>query len=294
VQSSKTNLKKCFDEFKENRNSDSNSISVQRVKENGDHVPNSFVNSGHSSLKKSKKKDRKQKALASDKPRVSKEGEPLIDSCTISVDLRGDDEENLEENAARMLSSRFDPSCTGFSSSSKSSPLPSANGLSFLLSSSRNIVNHGSKSRSGSESASVDTAGRHLRPRAQCKDKEKKSRKRRHFYEILPGNVDAYWALKRRIKVFWPLDQSWYYGYVDDYDEGKKLHHVKYDDRDEEWIDLQTERFKLLLLRNEVPGRTKGRRDLTKSRRSDQQNGSKSREERQGEVIKEDDSCGGS
>ncbi|CAJ2674922.1 unnamed protein product [Trifolium pratense] len=294
VQSSKTNLKKCFDEFKENRNSDSNSISVQRVNENGDHVPNSFVNSGHSSLKKSKKKDRKQKAPASDKPRVSKEGEPLIDSGTISVDLREDDEENLEENAARMLSSRFDPSCTGFSSSSKSSPLPSANGLSFLLPSSRNIVNHGSKSRSGSESASVDTAGRHLRPRAQCKDKEKKSRKRRHFYEILPGNVDAYWALKRRIKVFWPLDQSWYYGYVDDYDEEKKLHHVKYDDRDVEWIDLQTERFKLLLLRNEVPGRTKGRRDLTKSRRSDQQNGSKSREERQGEVIKDDDSCGGS
>ncbi|CAL5206378.1 unnamed protein product [Lathyrus oleraceus] len=294
VQSSKSNLKKHFDEFKENRNSDSNSISVQHVTENGDHAPNSVVNSGLSSLKKSKKKDRKRKTLASDKSRVSKEAEPLIDSCTISVDLQDDDEENLEENAARMLSSRFDPSCTGFSSSSKSSPRPSANGLSFLLSSSQNIVNHGSKSRSGSESASVDTAGRHLRPRKQDKDKEK-SRKRRHFYEILPGDVDAYWVLNRRIKVFWPLDQSWYYGLVNEYDESQRLHHIKYDDRDEEWINLQTERFKLLLLRNEVPGRAKGRRDLTKSRRSDQRNGGKSEKERQRrEANTKDDSCGGS
>nr|XP_012570687.1 uncharacterized protein LOC101499788 isoform X2 [Cicer arietinum] len=292
VQSSKINLKKHLNEFKENRNSDSNSISVKHVKENGDHAPHSVVNSDHSSLKKSKKKDRKRKTLASDKPRVSKEAEPLNDSRKISVELQEDDEENLEENAARMLSSRFDPSCTGFSSSGKSSPLPSANGLSFLLSSSRNIVNHGSKSRSGSESASVDTAGRNLRPRQQYKDKEK-SRKRRHFYEILPGDVDAYWVLNRRIKVFWPLDQSWYYGLVNDYDEQQRLHHIKYDDRDEEWIDLQTERFKLLLLRNEVPGRAKGGRALTKSRRSDQQNGSKSRKERQKrEVIAEDDSCG--
>lgn len=295
VQSSKVNLKKRFDEFKENRNSDSNSISAQHLKQNGDHAPDSVVNSSRSSSKKSKKRDRKRKVLASDKPRVSKEAEPLINSCTISVELHEDDEENLEENAARMLSSRFDPSCTGFSSSSRSSPLPSANGLSFLLSSSRNIVNHGSKSRSGSESASVDTAGRHLRPRKQYNDKEKKSRKRRHFYEILPGHVDAYWALNRRIKVFWPLDQSWYYGLVNDYDEAQRLHHIKYDDRDEEWINLQTERFKLLLLRNEVPGRAKGGRASTKSRRSDQQNGSKSRKEKQrGEEIKEDDSCGGS
>lgn len=290
VESSKIKQKKHFDEFKENRNSDSNS--VQHFKENGDHASHSVVNSGDSSLKKSQKKERKRKALASDKVRVAKEAEPLIDSCKISDDLQEDDEENLEENAARMLSSRFDPSCTGFSSSSKSSPLPSANGLSFLLSSSRNIVNRGSKSRSGSESASVD--GRVLRPRKQYKDKAN-SRKRRHFYEILLGDVDAYWLLNRRIKVFWPLDQSWYYGLVNDYDDEKKVHHIKYDDRDEEWINLQTERFKLLLLRSEVPGNAKGGRALTKSRRYDQQNGSKSRKERQTrESIMEDDSCGGS
>ncbi|XP_061359587.1 uncharacterized protein LOC133303658 [Gastrolobium bilobum] len=292
VESSKIKQKKDFDEFKENRNSDSNS--VQHFKGNGDHASHSVVNSGDSSLKKSQRKERKRKALASDRVRVAKEAEPLIDSCKISDDLQEDDEENLEENAARMLSSRFDPSCTGFSSSSKSSTLPSANGLSFLLSSSQNVVNRGSKSRSGSESASVDTTGRVLRPRKQFKVKGN-SRKRRHFYEIRLGDVDAYWLLNRKIKVFWPLDQSWYYGLVDDYDEGKKQHHIKYDDRDEEWINLQNERFKLLLHRSEVPGNARRDRALTKRRSSDQQNGSKSRKERQRrEAITEDDGCGGS
>ncbi|KAJ1414079.1 Enhancer of polycomb-like, N-terminal [Sesbania bispinosa] len=278
VETSKIKQKKYFDEFKENRSSDSNS--VQNFKENGDHASHSVVNSGDTSLTKSQKKNRKRKALASDRIRVAKEAEPLIDSCKISDDLQEDDEENLEENAARMLSSRFDPSCTGFSSSSKSSPLPSANGLSFLLSSSRNIGNRGSKSRSGSESASVDTAGRTLRPRKQFKDK---------------GDVDAYWVLNRRIKVFWPLDQSWYYGLVNDYNEEKRLHHIKYDDRDEEWVNLNTERFKLLLLRSEVPGNVKGGRALAKNKSSDQQNGNRSRKERQRrEANVKDDSCGGS
>lgn len=282
---------KYLDEFKENGNSDS--VSVQHIKGNGDRASHSVVNSGDSSLTKTKKKVRKRKALASDRIRVpEKAAEPFIDSCKISDDLQEDDEENLEENAARMLSSRFDPSCTGFSSSGKSSPMPSANGLSFLLSSGRNTVNRGSKSRSGSESASVDAAGRTLRPRKQHNDKG--TRKRRHFYEILYADVDAYWLLNKRIKVFWPLDQSWYFGLVNDYDEVKKLHHIKYDDRDEEWINLQTERFKLLLLRCEVPGSAKGGRALAKRRSSDQQNVSKSRRKRQREEITGEDSCGGS
>ncbi|KAJ6361432.1 hypothetical protein OIU78_001969 [Salix suchowensis] len=104
---------------------------------------------------------------------------------------------------------------------------------------------------SGSESSSVDTDGRVLRPRKQNKEKGS-MRKRRHYYEIFFGDLDAHWVLNRRIKVFWPLDQSWYHGLVGDYDEDRKLHHVKYDDRDEEWINLQNERFKLLLLPGEV------------------------------------------
>jgi len=288
VESLKTKHKKEFDEFnKENRNSDSNS--VQNFKENGDCASHSVVNidGGDSSLTKSRRKNRKRKTSALDTAKVSKEVEPLVLSCKISDDLQEDEEENLEENAARMLSSRFDPSCTGFSTKG-------SNGLSFFQSSSQSIVNRDLKFQSGSESASADADGRVLRPRKQYKSKGN-SRKRRHFYEILLGDVDVYWVLNRRIKIFWPLDQRWYYGLVDDYDEGNKLYHIKYDDRDVEWVNLHTERFKLLLLRSEVPGNAKGERAFAKRRSSDEQKGSKSRKERQRtEGNTENDHRGGS
>ncbi|CAL0323194.1 unnamed protein product [Lupinus luteus] len=282
IDSSKIKQKKNSDKVKEKRSSSSKSL--QCFKGNEDLASHPLVNTSLSSLKKLRRKDRRRKTSASDGSGVAKEAEPLIDSCKLSHDLQQDeDEENLEENAARMLSSRFDPSCTGFSSSSKSSRLPSANGLSYFLSSSENIVNHGSKSRLDSESASVDTAGRNLTPK-----------KRRHFYDIPLRDVDAYWLLKRRIKVFWPLDQRWYYGFVNNYDEEKRLYHIKYDDRDEEWINLQTERFKLLLLRSEFPGNLRRRRSSTKGRSSDQETGSNSRNKRQRKATTVDDSSGGS
>ncbi|GAB2284869.1 hypothetical protein Dimus_019321 [Dionaea muscipula] len=176
----------------------------------------------------------------------------LDDGLRIANDLQEDDEENLEANAARMLSSRFDPSCTGFCLSGKSSKPASPNGLSFSVSSRRDLACAFSNSRSGSGAASGDAADRVLRPRDQHSRKEH-FRKRRHFYEVLFSDFNAYWALNQRIKVFWPLDQSWYFGHVTGYDPDKKLHHVKYDDREEEWIDLQHERFKLLLFPSEVP-----------------------------------------
>ncbi|XP_010254200.1 PREDICTED: uncharacterized protein LOC104595249 isoform X2 [Nelumbo nucifera] len=177
-------------------------------------------------------------------------------SDKISEDLQEDDEENLEQNAARMLSSRFDPRCTGFSGDSKAlSALQSMDGLSFVPSDHQDFDSCGANHSGGSESTSADAAGRVLRPRKQHKEKGI-TRKRRHFYEIFFGDLDAYWVLNRRIKVFWPLDKSWYFGIVDKYDPERKLHHVKYDDRDEEWIDLQKERFKLLLLPSEIPGKS--------------------------------------
>lgn len=196
------------------------------------------------SAKVSKRKD-----FSQDKISVAKEADILIDSSGKVCDNLQEDEENLEENAAMMLSSRFDPSCTGFSSNGKS--IVSPNGLSFLLSSGQGPGSH--------DSSLLDAAGRALRPRTHHREKGH-SRKRRHYYEIFSGDLDGFWVLKRRIKVFWPLDQCWYYGLVDDYDKGKKLHHVKYDDRDEEWINLENERFKLLLLPSEVPGKAARRR----------------------------------
>lgn len=157
-----------------------------------------------------------------------------------SVDLDPDDD--LEQNAARMLSSRFDPNCTGFAL--KNTTLA-------LLSSNEVGVEKPSVSE-GPMVASAEAQDRVLRSRRHHKGKGT-SRKRRHFYDIHSDNLDAIWFLNRKIKIFWPMDESWYYGLVNDYDAEKKLYHIKYDDRDEEWISLENERFKLLLLPSELP-----------------------------------------
>lgn len=286
--------KNDYDDFKENKNNESNS--ARQSAEEDSQSGHLAVSTGDSSVKKSQKKRSKRKDSAPDSKSAAKVAEPLVDNASKKGnDSHEDDEENLEENAARMLSSRFDPSCTGFSSNIKGTALQSVNGLSFLLSTGEDCVSHGSKSFSGSESPSVDTAGRILRPRKQHKAKGH-SRKRRHFYEVFFGDLDAHWVLNRRIKVFWPLDQSWYYGLVNDYDKERKLHHVKYDDRDEEWIDLQNERFKLLLFPSEVPGKVERRKSKVQKGSPDEiKSSSKPRKEKEKrDLTTEDDSCTGS
>ncbi|RZS06490.1 hypothetical protein BHM03_00037141 [Ensete ventricosum] len=174
---------------------------------------------------------------------------PLIDNSEDSVgDSLDDDEENLEENAARMLSSRFDPNCTGFSGK-RTCAADQVEGSSFLQSAG------GRLKVLQSESCSVDAKGRVLRPRRH--NGKSFARKRRHFYEVCSRDMDPYCVIKQRIRVFWPLDKSWYFGLVKGYDPVTRLHHVKYDDRDEEWINLQKERFKLLLFPSEVSSKFK-------------------------------------
>ncbi|XP_024962494.1 uncharacterized protein LOC112502738 isoform X1 [Cynara cardunculus var. scolymus] len=209
------------------------------------------VNNKDSSSKRNNSNRRKRKMLGSGGETVSKKVESSIEKKVGTCDLDPDDD--LEQNAARMLSSRFDPSCTGFASRNRTSALLSPNGVSLLEKPTANVVSEGSMAVS--DPASADTADRVLRPRRQQKGKGT-SRKRRHFYEIHSDDMDAHWFLNRRIKIFWPLDESWYYGLVNDYDAEKNLHHIKYDDRDEEWISLENERFKLLLLPSEVPHKT--------------------------------------
>ncbi|XP_072970319.1 uncharacterized protein [Typha angustifolia] len=149
-----------------------------------------------------------------------------------------DDEGNLEQNAAMMLSSRFSPGCTRFSDDNMTPSRP-ANGSVLKM-------------------ASVDAAGRVLRPRKQTgKDFIKK---RRHFYEVFSSDIDPYWVVKQRIRIFWPLDKSWYFGVVKEYDPVTELHLIKYDGREEEWINLQNERFKLLLFPSEIAS-TYGKRN---------------------------------
>ncbi|KAM7260189.1 hypothetical protein ACFE04_015930 [Oxalis oulophora] len=261
-ESSKVKRIKDCDVSKENTNGPLNSDKdLKREDENADH---SIVKNGKSSKKSGKSLKKKKKPV--------KESKPLIDDSAVkkSDEVRDDDEENLEENAARMLSSRFDTSCTDFSQDCKGSDSPPANGLSFFFTGSHFIA-RGTKRFPDSGAVSLDSPDRVLRPRTQPNEKGN-SRQRRHYYEISAAEFDASWMLNKKIKVFWPLDQNWYYGTLSEYDEEKKLHHVKYDDRDEEWINLQTERFKLLLLPSEAPG-ISGRKRNRKTKKIDEGDG---------------------
>ncbi|XP_057478037.1 uncharacterized protein LOC130765595 [Actinidia eriantha] len=249
------------DDPKENRTSRLNSAQCLK-KEDGQLV----VSNGDASSKKRRSNHRKKKDLASGSESLAKKVEPLANSSKDIQSSQDEDEENLEQNAARMLSSRFDPSCTGFPSNSSFLGSPSTNGLSFFATSGQDADR-----LTGLESASADTDNRILRPRKS--HKEKGFRKRRHFYEILFKDLDAYWILNRKIKVFWPLDESWYYGIVNNYDPKRNLHHIKYDDRDEEWINLQNERFKLLLFPSEIPRKIETKRETTGNKHDAKGNG---------------------
>ncbi|GJT46642.1 enhancer of polycomb-like protein [Tanacetum coccineum] len=190
-----------------------------------------------SSSKRNSSNRRKRKMPGSGN--VSKKVE-LKDAGTCDIDP----DDDLEQNAARMLSSRFDPSCTGFASKSRTLTLSSVNGDCPPEKPTDNV--------GGENDTSADAAERVLRPRRHQKGKGD-PRKTRHFYEIDAVDMDATWFLYKNIKIFWPIEESWYYGLVDKYDAEQKRYHIKFDDRDEEWISLENERFKVLLLPGEVP-----------------------------------------
>ncbi|KAH9602929.1 hypothetical protein KSS87_023277 [Heliosperma pusillum] len=216
-------------------------------------------------VKKAKRLRKKVKETRLAAIRKSRGVEQFSNESSVILDETQDDEENLEANAARMLSSRFDPSCTMFSSGGKISRESFANGVSPTNSSNCKFDITHPTSLAESNAASSDGEARALRAMDQQKGKSV-SRKRRHFYEVPSRDFDSYWVLNRRIKVFWPLDKTWYTGHVTGYNPEKKLHHIKYDDREEEWVDLQTEKFKLFLLPSEVPGTVGRRRQATQDK----------------------------
>eukprot|EP00268_Persea_americana_P022012 TRINITY_DN2187_c0_g1_i1.p1 TRINITY_DN2187_c0_g1~~TRINITY_DN2187_c0_g1_i1.p1 ORF type:complete len:1691 (+),score=369.43 TRINITY_DN2187_c0_g1_i1:296-5368(+) len=236
--------KRILDKVKGNR---TNSNSVSQFK----HEDIDPVQSGSPAPKRARRLRLREKKYDGEK-QTQEDKRPLLDPSINSIEnSQENDEENLEQNAARMLSSRFDPSCTGFSGRGAALKSQSADGLSLSPFLQRAYKSLGKDASMGSE-----TAGRKLRPRNQQIQKGFFKRQRRHFYEVCYLDMDPYWVVNQRIKVFWPLDQSWYYGIVKAYDTVTKSHHIKYDDRDEEWINLQNERFKLLLLPDEVRGKS--------------------------------------
>ncbi|KAL6627319.1 hypothetical protein ACP70R_031045 [Stipagrostis hirtigluma subsp. patula] len=167
--------------------------------------------------------------------------------------VKGNDDVSLEENAARMLCSLSDNRCDG---------PPRKRMKSLDRSSKRSFPQHSNHLKnSNKEIKEVAGPVRLLRNR-DGKMPLRKRRPRRHFYEVSPRDVDPFCIVKERIRVFWPLDETWYFGLVKEYDPVTRLHHVRYDDKDEEWINLQNERIKLLLL----PGEARNRSNRNNSR----------------------------
>eukprot|EP00877_Chromochloris_zofingiensis_P015010 jgi/Chrzof1/9763/Cz04g14270.t1 len=66
-----------------------------------------------------------------------------------------------------------------------------------------------------------------------------------------------------RIKVYWPLDNAWYTGQVQEYDGTK--HKVCYDDGDEEWVDLVKENYKMVSPANGTKAKPRRRRAVLMS-----------------------------
>eukprot|EP00258_Populus_trichocarpa_P024994 XP_024441013.1 DNA mismatch repair protein MSH6 [Populus trichocarpa] len=60
-----------------------------------------------------------------------------------------------------------------------------------------------------------------------------------------PSKVGVYGkeAVERRVRVYWPLDKSWYEGLVKSYDDESKKHLIQYDDSEEELLDLNNEKI---------------------------------------------------
>ncbi|KAL7151089.1 hypothetical protein ABFS83_04G007600 [Erythranthe nasuta] len=63
-------------------------------------------------------------------------------------------------------------------------------------------------------------------------------------------------VVDRRVKVYWPLDKSWYEGCVKSFDKTSGKHCVQYDDADEEMLNLSEEKIELI----EEPAKKKLRR----------------------------------
>ncbi|KAG8053171.1 hypothetical protein GUJ93_ZPchr0001g30349 [Zizania palustris] len=159
-----------------------------------------------------------------------------------SVHVKEDDDVSLEENAARMLCSLSDNRCAG-TLRKNAKPL-NISPKAYFIQHSDHFNDPCNKTKNVAGPAKL------LRNR-DGKVLFSKRRPRRHFYEVSPHDVDPLRIVKERIRVFWPLDETWYFGLVKKYDPITRLHHVRYDDKEEEWINLQNERIKLLLLPSE-------------------------------------------
>ncbi|CAN6166912.1 unnamed protein product [Urochloa humidicola] len=80
-------------------------------------------------------------------------------------------------------------------------------------------------------------------PAAAPEEKRGKRDKKERDAAAPAAAAPAEEVVGRRLRVFWPLDDAWYEGRVEAYDASSRRHRVKYDDGDEEQVDLVKERF---------------------------------------------------
>ncbi|KAJ6723351.1 DNA MISMATCH REPAIR PROTEIN MUTS FAMILY MEMBER, partial [Salix koriyanagi] len=60
-----------------------------------------------------------------------------------------------------------------------------------------------------------------------------------------PSTIGVYGkeVVEKRVRVYWPMDKSWYEGCVKSYDDESKKHLIQYDDFEEELLDLSNEKI---------------------------------------------------
>ncbi|XP_031494643.1 sister chromatid cohesion protein PDS5 homolog E-like [Nymphaea colorata] len=89
-----------------------------------------------------------------------------------------------------------------------------------------------------------------------CWSPRLRPRKEAYAYRKLQLGVESDFIriVGRRVKVYWPLDRKWYAGHVVSFEHDKKIHQIRYDDGEEEWLVLENEKFEVEVLKGEVSG----------------------------------------
>lgn len=75
---------------------------------------------------------------------------------------------------------------------------------------------------------------------------------KKKWIEVSLHEADPMALLNYKCKVYWPLDNDWYSGVIDEYIAEKNQHHVKYLDGEDEWLCLREEKMKLFISRGEM------------------------------------------
>lgn len=75
---------------------------------------------------------------------------------------------------------------------------------------------------------------------------------KRKWIEVGITEVNPMALLEYTCKVYWPLDDKWYSGVIDQYDAKNKKHHVNYIDGQNEWLLLVEEKLKLFVSGEEM------------------------------------------